>query len=154
MHILAVRAAYGSPKNTPDDSFTTTDVSDDTYKRGNTWIVPGVGEFTNKAAYIFDGTTLPTGLTASDNNEIQGNAPYPFRFDASNVTVADGTLNLKVPGGQDGRKRPISCAEVTTDETTILHGSIRMTAKMSAQAGVCHGKATGFAYLLSALIHP
>ncbi|KAK3173964.1 hypothetical protein Dsin_032978 [Dipteronia sinensis] len=138
VHQLAIKTARRASKSDTSQTATTTDVSDDVYQRGNKWVVPGVGEFANKAVYTFTGTMLPSGLTASNNDEQQGTAPYPFRFDAANVTVNDGTLNLKVAGGQDGRKRPISCAEVTTDENAILHASVRMTAQMSGQSGVCH----------------
>lgn len=107
--------------------------------------VEGLGEFQKHVTYKFTGTTLPEGLHASDAQLIhdQNNgAPYNHRFEASNVVVKDGFLQIKVPGGQTPATRPdsaIFAGEVFTSDSNILYGSIRTNAIMSTVPGTCQG---------------
>ena len=112
------------------------------------WHVPGVGVFTKRAVYTFEGDKLPAGLLASDYSvDCRGRPPpnqalYNERFAPANVKVANGFLNLLVPGGQQptsDNKYEISCAEVTTREANIQNGSFRTIAIFCAEPGTCHG---------------
>ena len=92
--------------------------------------------------YKFAGNALPEGLRASNypvfdtvNNP---NAHNNHSFVPENVSVKDGWLNLKVPGGQTSNS--ISCAEVTTTASNILFASVRVKAKLSGEPGVVNGK--------------
>ncbi|KAK2026946.1 concanavalin A-like lectin/glucanase [Colletotrichum zoysiae] len=95
--------------------------------------VVGGYSYANRAIFDFAGrTTLPDGLYAST---------WPIgdthKFDASNVVVGGGYLNLKVPGGQAAK--PYSCAEVSTTFDNIKYASVRTVAIFSEPAGVCNG---------------
>ncbi|CCF40237.1 hypothetical protein CH063_02304 [Colletotrichum higginsianum] len=95
--------------------------------------VVGGYAYTNRAIFDFAGrTSLPEGLYAST---------WPIgdthKYDASNVVVGGGYLNLKVPGGQTAK--PYSSAEVSTTFSNIKYASVRTVAILSEPAGVCNG---------------
>lgn len=128
----------------------------DVEKIGEIWIVQGVGSFLNKATYTFTGDTLPEGLQKSDY-AVQGRErdlgegrpriPYNHRFDPENVQVLKGSLHLKVPGNQKPHRNhnnEISCAQIETNETNILYGSVRTKAMFSRVPGTCHGAMISF----------
>lgn len=97
-----------------------------------------VGSYTYAKRLVFDfasATSLPAGLYASTWQV--GDAPYTHRYDASNVVVGGGYLNLKVPGGQTAH--PYSSAEVSTTVANIKYASVRTVAILSEPAGVCNG---------------
>lgn len=96
------------------------------------YVVGGYG-YANRVIFDFKGrTSLPDGLYAST---------WPIgnthKFDASNVVVGGGYLNLKVPGGQTAM--PYSSAEVTTTIDNMKYASVRTVAILSEPAGVCNG---------------
>ncbi len=93
--------------------------------------------FAATTTWEFTGTTLPTGLAASDYHVGTSGAPLSHTFKSSNVVVADGALKLVVPGGQEGQS-DISSAEVATTFKT-LYGSIKVEAIMTEVGGVCNG---------------
>ncbi|KEF55307.1 uncharacterized protein A1O9_08961 [Exophiala aquamarina CBS 119918] len=107
------------------------------------WVVQGVGTFSNKAVYTFNGDTLPEGLFKSDYpvqdserdmDEGVPQIPYNHRFEPENVQIRNGSLYLRVPGRQKPRKRQnkeISSAQIETTETHILHASVRTRARFS-----------------------
>lgn len=103
--------------------------------------VPGTGVFTQKSTWTFTGSTLPSGLQASDYTvtDTAGNpqAKYDHSFIPGNVKVSGGYLQLKVPGGQT--KSPITCAEVTTSASNILYASARINAILTSEPGVVDG---------------
>lgn len=120
-------------------------------KVGDTWVVPGVGNFSHKAIYTFNGSTLPEGLFKSDypvldSERYMGEGvppiPYNHRFEPENVQIRNGSLFLRVPGRQRPRKHPnkeISSAQIETTETKILYASVRTRARFSRVPGTCHG---------------
>lgn len=114
--------------------------------------VDGVGMFTSHAVYTFaDNVWPPDGLRASDNEAIRDQnhgAPYNHIFLSSNVFVADGYLQIKVPGSQTpstAQNNPItaqnsiSAGEVSTTDAGILYGSVRTTATFSTVPGTVQG---------------
>jgi hypothetical protein len=122
-------------------------------QQGNYWVLPDGQRFKNRKVYTFNGPSLPDGLEAS-GDFIQDttyrntkNIPYNHQFDASNVQVSNGFLNLKVPGGQhpisptrnNPNGTPISCAEVITTECNIKYASVRTNAILSNVPGTCQG---------------
>ncbi len=123
------------------------------YRWDDSWILPEVGTYKNKATYTFGGNTLPTGLLPSDygvqdrHSKTINQIPYNHRFDPDNVRVTDGFLSLTVPGGQkpgsssddDTESVPISCAEIVTGEGNIRYASVRTRAIFSKEPGSCHG---------------
>lgn len=110
-------------------------------KQGCFWVVPDVGTFRNKAAYSFNGNSLPQGLIASnyDVSDTDNGAPYDHKFSPKNVRVSNGFLTLTVPGGQKSASS-ISCAEVVTAEEDILYASVRVQAQFSKVPGTCQSK--------------
>ncbi|OAP55906.1 hypothetical protein AYL99_10058 [Fonsecaea erecta] len=112
---------------------------------GDKWVVPGVGKFTHRALYTFQGHSLPDGLKKSNYSvycKNAGDIPFNERYDPANVRCSRGLLRLTVPGGQKPSKQTgyaVSCAEVTTVEENILYGSFRTTAVFSTEPGTCHG---------------
>ena len=64
-------------------------------------------------------------------------SPYTQQYTTSNVAVGDTSLQLKVPGGQSSS--PVLGAEVSTQATDILYGSVRTFIKASTVPGTCHG---------------
>jgi hypothetical protein len=122
-------------------------------QQGNYWVLPDGQRFRNRKVYTFNGASLPAGLQASEDF-IQdttyrniNNIPYNHRFDAVNVKVSNGFLNLKVPGNQhpssptrnNPNGTPISCAEVITTECNIKYASVRTKAILSNVPGTCQG---------------
>lgn len=111
----------------------------------SSYVIAGVGTFTQSATYTFTGTTLPSGLYASDQELIRDQANgalYNHIFQASNVVVKDGYLQIKVPGGQTPASAPnsaITAGEVFTGEQNILYGSVRTRLVFSAEPGTCQG---------------
>lgn len=87
--------------------------------------------------FTFPGSTLPAGLYASTYKVGKAGAPLAHKFDAENVKVRNGFLELVVPGGQQG-KSTISSAEVETT-FTALYGSVRTWAVLTETPGVCNG---------------
>ncbi|KAK5943856.1 hypothetical protein PMZ80_003137 [Knufia obscura] len=107
---------------------------------GNT--IEGAGTFMKSATYTFPGTTLPEGLHRSPDliRDQDYGAPYNHIFEAKNVVVKDGFLNIIVPGGQNPASAPnqaISSAEVFTTESDILYASVRTHAIFSTEPGTC-----------------
>ncbi|MCJ1394723.1 hypothetical protein MMC18_007603 [Xylographa bjoerkii] len=90
---------------------------------------------------MFDFTQLsdfPTADLAISNYGIEaGEAPYSQMYDSDQVSIYNGTLQLKVPGGQT--TSPIYGAEVQTTVQDILYGSVRTTVQVSEVPGTCHG---------------
>lgn len=80
-------------------------------------------------------TSLPDGLYPSTWSV--GDTPHVQQYEASNVVVEGGYLNLKVPGGQTSP--PYSSAEVSTTVSNIKFASVRTVAILSEPAGVCNG---------------
>jgi len=103
------------------------------------YTVPSLGTFTNLANYTFGNldNTLPAGLTASDDTTV-GDLPYSQVYEASNVVVRDGFMQLMVPGGQTAA--PYSSAQVMTEETDIMYASVRTTAILASPAGTVNGE--------------
>jgi hypothetical protein len=83
------------------------------------------------------GDSLPDDLMASSYTIQPESGLLGHRFDPSNVYVRDGFLNLVVPGGQQGQQI-ISSAEVESN-FQALHGSVRIWAILTEEAGVCNG---------------
>lgn len=110
-------------------------------QQGSLWNVPGVGLFSKKALYTFEGSQLPDGLQASvyKVDDVSGGAPFNHQFVANNVQVSGGNLNLLVPGPQSTKGAGLKCAEITTTESKILYGSVRTVAMFSQVEGTCHG---------------
>lgn len=103
--------------------------------------IAGVGTFTNSATYTFTGSSLPAGLHIPDGEEIKdrnNEAPYNHIFQASNVAIKDGYLQLKVPGGQNpgaSSDYAITGGEVFTEDAGILYASVRTHAIFSTVPG-------------------
>ncbi|MCJ1446045.1 MAG: hypothetical protein MMC23_006550 [Stictis urceolatum] len=91
-------------------------------------------QFSTSKIYTFDSGSLPDGLRV-DTDHIS-DQPLGHTFSSSNVQIADGYLQLKVPGGQTTN---IQSAEVSTDDTNILYGSVKTVAILSAPAGTVNG---------------
>ncbi|KAM0693097.1 hypothetical protein Q7P36_007654 [Cladosporium allicinum] len=71
-------------------------------------------EYASTTTFEFSGTTLPTGLSAS--NYKVGKVPNQHEYISNNVEVSGGFLNLKVNGGQS-TDTAICSGEVVTDFT-------------------------------------
>jgi hypothetical protein len=110
-------------------------------QQGNLWKVSGAGVFTNTHTFTFSGSSLPSGLAASDW-EISDAPPAPYHhtFSPNNVKIANGVMKLIVPGGQTGPS--ISSAEVSTTAAigNILYASVRTTAILGGVPGSCNGE--------------
>ena len=104
-------------------------------KEGCVWVVDGSGSFTQSLTIDFSvSNALPSTLSISnDHIGASGTAPYTQNYTADNVAFQDGTMQLKVPGGQN--TSPIFGAEVYTKEDTILYGSVRTMMQVSTVAG-------------------
>lgn len=108
-------------------------------------VIDGVGTFTNSAVYTFNGSTLPEGLHAPDGELIKDRdhpspAPYNHVFQASNVAIKDGFLQIKVPGGQTPATAPnfaITGGQVFTEDAGILYASVRTHAILDTEPGTC-----------------
>ena len=104
-------------------------------KDGCVWVVDGSGSFTQSLIIDFSvSDTLPSTLNIStDPIKASSKASYAQTYTVGNVAFQDGTMQLKVPGGQT--TSPILGAEVYTIENTILYGSVRTKMQVSAVAG-------------------
>jgi len=108
-------------------------------------VIEGAGTFMKSATFTFPGTTLPSGLIATDNQLVSDQdqdppAPYNHIFEAENVFVKDGYLNIKVPGAQNPASAPnqaVSSGEVFTEVDDILYASVRTHAIFSTVPGTC-----------------
>ncbi|KAF7559193.1 hypothetical protein G7046_g4958 [Stylonectria norvegica] len=96
------------------------------------YIVDRDTSFANHASWTFTGTSLPSGLRASDYGA--GSARV---FTPSNVNVRNGYLELLVNGGQTAM--PYKSGEITTVVENIKYASVRTVAILSEPAGVCNG---------------
>lgn len=114
--------------------------------------VEDVGTFTQLAVYTFADNVWPKqGLMSSNDQPIRDQnhgAPYNHIFLSSNVVVADGYLQIKVPGGQTPStaqgaditaQNAISAGEVTTTDNGILYASVRTHATFSTVPGTVQG---------------
>ena len=106
---------------------------------GCPWNIPNAGIFTH--SLMVDFTKLSdfpsTGLKTSTVNIAAGSSPFSQQYVPANVAVADGSLQLKVPGGQTSS--PIQGAQIVASDQDILYGSVRTTAQASSVAGTVHG---------------
>jgi len=106
-------------------------------------VIDGTGTFMQSQTFTFSGTTLPSGLIAMDDKLIgdqENGAPYNHIFQAENVFVQNGYLNIKVPGGQtpaSATDQAISSGEVYTEVSDILYASVRTHAIFSTVPGTC-----------------
>lgn len=106
-------------------------------------VIEGTGTFMNSQTFTFSGTTLPSGLIAMDGKLIgdqENGAPYNHIFQADNVFVRNGYLNIMVPGAQTPASAPdqaISSGEVYTAVSDILYASVRTYAIFSTVPGTC-----------------
>ena len=110
---------------------------------GAGYTVAGVGSFTRYSSWNFASlTSLPTDLKKSEYNVTDQagnpNAKYNHWFQAANVAVSGGYLQLKVPGGQ--KTGPIKSAEVGTCATNIVYASTRVVGIMGNSAGTVCGR--------------
>ena len=106
-------------------------------QEGCLWVADGAGSFTH--SQTFDFSVLPAFPTEDlvISTYPIGSSPYTQLYTTSNVAINDGTLQLKVPGGQTAS--PILGAEISTKDDDILYASVRTTFKASTVAGTCHG---------------
>ncbi|MCJ1401144.1 hypothetical protein MMC11_004356 [Xylographa trunciseda] len=106
---------------------------------GCLWVVAGSGSFTHTQTFDFTQLTdFPSADLSISNYDIEaGKAPYSQIYNSDQVSIDDGTLQLKVPGGQT--TSPIYGAEVQTTVQDILYGSVRTTVQVSEVPGTCHG---------------
>ena len=102
-------------------------------------MVAGSGSFTHTQTFDFTRTSIfPTADLVISNYSIEaGTAPHSQMYNSDQVSIRDGTLQLKVPGGQT--TSPIYGAEVQTTVQDILYGSVRTTVQVSEVPGTCHG---------------
>lgn len=112
-------------------------------ERASCYEVDGVGTFTNHASYDFStlqSLPLPDGLYISQDPPIaaSGQAQYARQSLASNVDIANGYLEIKVPGSQDPSSDILTYGEVHT-AADVLYGSVRTYAILSNEAGTCQG---------------
>ena len=98
--------------------------------------VPGVGTFSNHVIYSFDGSTLPDGLYPNADQVV--GTPFARKYEPDLVSVSDGYLNLRVPGGQGSS--PILGSGVNTIANNILYASVRTTALFSAVPGTVQSR--------------
>ena len=107
-------------------------------KQGCVWVVPEGGSFTHYALYDFTNlNALPAGLSASTYKE--KDTPYNIQYQASNVKVSGGYLNLVVLAGQTPKStgKTVNCGEVSTDQDQIQYASVRTVAELSTVPGTC-----------------
>ena len=93
-------------------------------------------QYASTTTFEFSGSTLPTGLSAS--NYKVGKIPNQHEYVPNNVDVSGGFLNLIVNGGQS-TDSAICGAEVVTD-FTIASASVETYAILSEVPGVVNGK--------------
>ncbi|MCJ1243780.1 hypothetical protein MMC30_000977 [Trapelia coarctata] len=108
---------------------------------GCLWVVPDSNSASFTHTLEFDFTQLtefPSGnLTISNYDVGAGTAPHSQKYTPAQVAISEGTLQLKVPGGQN--TSPIHGSEVQTAFQDILYGSVRTTVQVSDIGGTCHG---------------
>ena len=103
-------------------------------KEGCVWVVDGSVSFTQSLIIDFSVTkTIPSTLSISTDHINAGSAPYSQNYTVGNVAFQDGTMQLKVPGGQ--KTSPIFGAEVYTVEDHIRYGSVRTMMQVSTVPG-------------------
>jgi hypothetical protein len=93
-------------------------------------------EYASTTTFEFSGSTLPTGLSAS--NYKVGKKPNQHEYISNNVEVSGGFLNLKVNGGQS-TDSAICSGEVVTD-FTISSARVETYAILAEVPGVVNGK--------------
>lgn len=92
--------------------------------------------YASTTTFTFAGSTLPTGLVAS--NWKIGEAPYQHQYVTENAVVSDGYLNLIVNASQQGNGF-IQSGEVST-AFTVASARVETHAILTDVAGVCNGK--------------
>lgn len=92
-------------------------------------------EYASTTTFEFSGSTLPTGLSAS--NYKVGKIPNQHEYISDNVKVSGGFLNLKVNGGQS-TDTAICSGEVVTD-FTISSASVETYGILTEVPGVVNG---------------
>ena len=106
-------------------------------KEGCLWTVDGSSSFTHNLNIDFSTlTAIPSDSLANSTDPIGssiGSSSYTQLYTIDNLAVKDGTLQLKVPGGQTAS--PILGAEVSTTEKNILYGSVRTMMQISSVSG-------------------
>jgi beta-glucanase (GH16 family) len=109
-------------------------------------------EYASTTTFEFSGSTLPTGLSAS--NYKVGKIPNQHEYMSNNVEVSGGFLNLKVNGGQS-TDTAVCSGEVVTD-FTISSASVETYAILTEVPGVVNGKLISIRLSLriSSLTHP
>ncbi|MCJ1284794.1 hypothetical protein MMC26_004130 [Xylographa opegraphella] len=114
-------------------------ISPEPVQSGCLWVVAGSGTFTHAQTFDFTQTKdFPTADLVISNYGIKaGTAPHSQMYTSDQVSIYDGTLQLKVPGGQT--TSPIYGAEIQTTVQDILYGSVRTTVQISEVPGTCHG---------------
>ena len=133
MHYLALSFLFSLPFAIAVPTPPTT-VTSNVHARANG---SGSSSFAASTTWTFTGNTLPSGLMV-DTDFIARDQPdfLDHKFDAKNVAVKDGFLQLTVPGGQTGDV--ISSAEIATT-FELLYGSVTTYAILTDTAGVCNG---------------
>ena len=123
-----------SPSQASSPPSSNSSVGSSPTKEGCVWVVDGSSSFTQSQIIDFSvSNTLPSTLSISTDHIPRGKAPYTQDYTIGNVAFQDGTMQLKVPGGQ--KTSPILGAEVYTKENTILYGSVRTMMQVSTVAG-------------------
>jgi len=98
----------------------------------------GAAAFAATTTFDFSqATAFPDSGLSIDSGTI-GSKPLSHNFDAANVAVKDGYLQLLVPGGQEGQQT-ISSAQVSTT-FDVKYASVRTWAILTEVAGVCNGR--------------
>ena len=101
-------------------------------KEGCVWVVDGSGSFTQSLTIDFSVlNALPS--TLKNSTDPIGSTPFTQLYTTGNIAVQDGTMQLKVPGGQTAS--PILGAEVYTVEENIRYGSVRTMMQVSTVPG-------------------
>ena len=91
-----------SPSQTSSLPSSTSSAATSPTKEGCVWVVDGSGSFTQSLIIDFSvSNTLPStlGISTDHINPI-GSAPYAQNYTIDNVAFQDGTMQLKLPGGQ------------------------------------------------------
>jgi hypothetical protein len=110
-------------------------------------------EYASTTTFEFSGSTLPTGLSAS--NYKVGKIPNQHEYISNNVEVSGGFLNLKVNGGQS-TDTAICSGEVVTD-FTFSSARVETYAVLSDVPGVVNGNSKPQQFLFQSspsLTHP
>ena len=130
----SVQPPASSPSQAPSLPSSTNSAGASPTKEGCVWVVDGSVSFTQSLIIDFSvSNALPSTLAISPDHIPAGPAPYTQNYTIDNVAFQDGTMQLKVPGGQT--TSPIFGAEVYTKEDAILYGSVRTMMQVSAVAG-------------------